>query len=118
MDITETLAESLRDRGYRVLANAKIEGESGIVHEVSLLVILCENKYVGFEFSESNLEKAIMKYLVRTLDISSALMYLVVKEEDLRKLPDIAQNTKLLVYRDLKDLLNKINNVLLREKSG
>jgi len=116
MEYKKALAQALRERGYRVVVDAEVEGESGIVHKIPILVVLSEKKYIGFEIAEGeDIESAVIKCFIKIVDVPKIPFYLLVEKKVFREILDNLCSPRIIVFDNLEDLLTKVEKMISRQ---
>ena len=116
MEYRETLVRVLKKKGYRVVVNAEVEGESGVVHKIPILVVLGEKKYIGFDIAEGkDVEKTIIKCFVKVIDVPEIQFYLIIERRIFREILGDLYSSRIVVFDSLEDLLAKIEEIISRE---
>jgi len=108
--IIEEVADALKKKGINVIVKAKVEGISGVVHEVDLLIL--NGKQYAFVLLNDCDYKNFIKQFVKTIDLYKTKGYLLIKSNCAEKLFETIKPESTIVYSNKKDLLSKILSLI------
>jgi len=111
----ETLKRFLEEKGFSIEFNRALRGSSGLEH-VFDIVATREGTILCFDVINPS-EISVLSSLGKAIDVSYVQFFLLCKNVQSAKLPDILRDIDALeaiIYSDVEDLLRKLDNILAK----